>query len=54
MSTTRKLLNDSSASVTEADKMVEEYDRESANVLYSRNPEGGHHPPMMKEHLEVL
>jgi predicted peptidase len=45
---------DDHVTVSEADRMVEEYQREGAEPRYSRDPDGPHHPPSTKEHLDVL
>lgn len=45
---------DSTLSIKDADKLVNELKRLNAEVKYTRDPEGVHRPPTVEQHLEVL
>ena len=45
---------DNMIELKEADEIVEEYKKFSVDVKYTRDPEGGHNPPTIEQHLEVL
>jgi len=45
---------DTLVSVRESDEIVEAYQKNKAEVKYSRDPEGTHRPPTEEQHLELL
>ena len=45
---------DNRIELKEADEIVEEYKKFGVDVKYTRDPEGGHNPPTIEQHLEVL